>query len=147
MDTLTKRLILNLKEMTRIMKQNRPVMPFDENIKNLTLLQMDVIGYLCENHKARMTDLTKEAGVKMPTMTDVVDKLVKDGVLIRERDEKDRRTVWVKISPNVKRYAEKIMKKHEKYVENALSVLNKKEKEMAINMINKIIKNLKEGVK
>lgn len=142
MDELTKKLISGLKEMTKLVKHKKPIMPFDENIKNLTLVQLDVIGFLCEHKKARMTDLTKEAGVKMPTMTDVVDKLVKEGIIERTRDEKDRRTVWVQISPNLKKQAEKIMKRHDEYIEKILSVLSKKEKETAINIINKIINSI-----
>ncbi len=146
MDTATKQLIDCLKKMTRLIKRNKPAMPFDDGIKKMTLGQLDVIRYLCEHKKARMSDIAKEAGVKLPTMTDIVDKLVKEGVVERQRQKDDRRTVLISISPKIKEQAERIMKKHDFYIEKILSVLSKKEKLQAIKIITKINDSMKEGV-
>jgi len=141
MDNEIRKLRNVLKQMTLLMKKQRPVLP--EGIKSLTLAQVQVIEYLCENKKARMSDIAKEAGVKLPTMTEIVDKLVRQGFLKRQREEKDRRAVWVTIAPHVEKFAVEMKNKHEKYIEGIMSVLTRTEKKNAIKIISKLIQKIK----
>lgn len=147
MDAVTKKCIDCLKNMMHLIKRNKPIMPFDDGIKKMTLGQLNVIGYLYEHKMARMSDIAKEVGVKMPTMTDIIDKLVKEGFVERQKYENDRRTVWISIAPNIRKQAERIVKKHNSYMGKILSVLSKKEKMQAIKIITKITKSIREGVK
>ncbi|MCX8092703.1 MAG: MarR family transcriptional regulator [Candidatus Goldbacteria bacterium] len=141
MDNATKELISTLRYMTNLMKKSRPILP--EGMKKITLGQLQVLECLCEHKRMRMSDLAKEANVKLPTMTELVDNLVKQGMLQRERKEDDRRTVWVTISPDVEKFAKKMMKEHERYIEKIMSVLSYKEKKQATKIISKLIEKLK----
>lgn len=143
MDEITKNLVKSLKEMTQLVRKRKPGMPFDNTVKQLTLAQAEVLIYLCEHKKAKMSDIAKEANVKLPTMTEIVDKLVKNGFLKRERDDTDRRNVWITIADNIKNKTKKIIQSHDRYIEKILSALTMEEKKQAINIINKIINNLK----
>lgn len=143
MDEITKNLVKSLKEMTQLVRKRKPGMPYDNTVKQLTLAQAEVLIYLCEHKKAKMSDIAKEANVKLPTMTEIVDKLVKNGFLKRERDDTDRRNVWITIADNIKNKTKKIIQSHDRYIEKILSALTMEEKKQAINIINKIINNLK----
>lgn len=143
MDEITKNLVKSLKEMTQLVRKGKPGMPFDNTVKQLTLAQAEVLIYLCEHKKAKMSDIAKEANVKLPTMTEIVDKLVKNGLLKRERDDTDRRNVWITVADNIKNKTKKIVQTHDRYIEKILSALTMEEKKQAINIINKIINNLK----
>lgn len=147
MNTKTKELLNCLKYMTKFMKKQKPELPEHGKLKELTLEQFEVFVYICEHKKARMSDIAKEANVKLPTMTDIIEKLVKKGFVERHRDEQDRRTVWITIAKDIENIAKKAMKKHEAYLEKLLSVLTEEEKTKAIEIINKIINRLKEGVR
>jgi len=46
---------------------------------NMTIAQLDTMAYLYEHKKAKMSELAKNAGVKMPTMTDMINKLWQAG--------------------------------------------------------------------
>jgi len=146
MDETTRKLVKSLKEMTQLIRKRKPSMQFDDTVKQLSLAQAEVLIYLCEHKKAKMSDIAKDANVKLPTMTEIVDKLVKKGILKRERDEIDRRNVWISVSDNIKNKTKKIMQSHDRYIEKILSALTMEEKKQAINIINKIVNNLnKEG--
>ncbi len=144
MDIETKNLRNILKQLTLLIKKQRPILP--EGIKKLTIAQAEILEYLCENKKARMSDIAKEAGVKLPTMTELVDKLVRQGLLQRQRQDDDRRTVWVTIDPRIEKFAVDMKKKHERYIENIMSVLTKKEKRQAIKIIAKLINRIKRDI-
>jgi len=146
MDETTRKLVKSLKEMTQLIRKRKPSMQFDDTVKQLSLAQAEVLIYLCKHEKVKMSDIAKDANVKLPTMTEIVDNLVKKGILKRERDEIDRRNVWISVSDNIKNKTKKIIQSHDRYIEKILSALTMEEKKQAINIINKILNNLnKEG--
>lgn len=61
----------------------------------VTLSQMKALTAFHEDREYSMTELSKNALVKMPSMTEMVDRLEAEGVLKRVRDTQDRRVVKV----------------------------------------------------
>lgn len=61
----------------------------------ITLSQMKALTAFHEDREYSMTELSKNALVKMPSMTEMVDRLEAEGVLKRVRDTQDRRVVKV----------------------------------------------------
>ena len=61
----------------------------------VTLSQMKAITAFHDDREYSMTELSKNALVKMPSMTEMVDRLEAEGVLKRVRDTQDRRVVKV----------------------------------------------------
>lgn len=144
MDDATKKLMGNLRQMMCLLKRRKFAMP--DGIKTMTLAQFEVMEYLIEQKRARMSDIAKEAGVKLPTMTELVDKLVRRGLLQRQSDELDRRTVWITIVPSVEKFAMRMMKKHEQYITQIMAVLTKEEKSQAIKIVSKLINRLEKDI-
>ena len=64
----------------------------------VTLSQMKALTAFHEDREYTMTELSKNALVKMPSMTEMVDRLEAEGVLQRMRDTKDRRVVKVALT-------------------------------------------------
>ncbi|MCX5900055.1 MAG: MarR family transcriptional regulator [Proteobacteria bacterium] len=64
----------------------------------VTLSQMKALTAFHEDREYTMTELSKNALVKMPSMTEMVDRLEAEGVLQRMRDTKDRRVVNVALT-------------------------------------------------
>ncbi|MCO6452089.1 MAG: MarR family transcriptional regulator [Caldilineales bacterium] len=56
--------------------------------------------------RSSMGALSRHAHQVSATMTGIVDRLVRDGLVIRERDEQDRRSVVVEITPEGRRLVE-----------------------------------------
>ena len=61
----------------------------------ITLSQMKALTAFHEDREYSMTELSKNALVKMPSMTEMVDRLEAEGILKRVRDTQDRRVVKV----------------------------------------------------
>lgn len=67
---------------------------------NLSPAQFFVLVALTQHgHPATMSELTEVTGQDAPSMTGVVNRLVKLGLVERTRDERDRRVVLVAVSP------------------------------------------------
>lgn len=60
--------------------------------------QLSVLGSL-ETGPVRMSDLAAEHGVRLPTMTAQVNRLERDGLARRHRDNRDARVVTVTLTP------------------------------------------------
>jgi DNA-binding MarR family transcriptional regulator len=89
-----------------------------------------------------MSELSKNAGVKMPTMTDMINKLIKTGLVKREHDEKDRRTVWVSITKDVEKMVAFHLNKRDESIASIMKVLTEHEKEQAVTILKKLVNSL-----
>ncbi|MXQ62913.1 MarR family transcriptional regulator [Actinomadura rayongensis] len=67
--------------------------------QEITSQQTSVLGSL-EDGPRRMTDLAAEHGVRLPTMTAQVNRLERDGRVVRGRDAADARVVTVELTPH-----------------------------------------------
>ncbi|MFH1824364.1 MAG: MarR family transcriptional regulator [Candidatus Firestonebacteria bacterium] len=70
----------------------------------LSLSQMKTLSvFICEDKPLKMSDVAKKLNVTLPTVTQIVDKLVSLELLERVRNEEDRRLVIVSITEKGKR--------------------------------------------
>ncbi|WP_336776436.1 MarR family winged helix-turn-helix transcriptional regulator [Paenibacillus sp. MMO-58] len=65
---------------------------------NLTALQLLVLRILHETPEIRMSELAEKLNVGNSTMSGIVDRMVKAGILERERTEADRRAMTMKLT-------------------------------------------------
>jgi len=74
----------------------------------LTASQSVLVGILAhENHDLglKMSDLSKKMGLSNSTISGIVDRVEKLGIIERERSDKDRRVVYVKLTEKFKKNA------------------------------------------
>jgi DNA-binding MarR family transcriptional regulator len=143
MDKLTREIVEGMKAFGMLLKKRRKTSGFPvHGMQNLTLAQLEVLGYIYEHKNAKMSDLAKHANVKMPTMTDMINKLVKMGLLKREHDENDRRTVWIHITKELEKNVCGHIKLHDEEIAKYLGVLTVQEKENTVKILGKLKKSL-----
>ncbi|MGH3389749.1 MAG: MarR family winged helix-turn-helix transcriptional regulator [Actinomadura sp.] len=65
----------------------------------ITAQQLSVLGSL-QGGPRRMSDLAAEHGVRLPTMTAQVNRMVRDGLVARGADASDARVVTVSLTPD-----------------------------------------------
>ena len=65
----------------------------------LSLSQFTVLQIVDEQGDATVGELAAAAGVAAPTVTRMMDGLVRDGIVERQRDDGDRRVVRVRLTP------------------------------------------------
>ena len=85
-----------------------------------------------------MGELSRNALVKMPSMTEMVDKLVKDGVLERRRDAGDRRVVNVYLTDKGKKLHKEFAEIRKQELCNVFGRLNEKDQEGLVKALNKV---------
>jgi DNA-binding MarR family transcriptional regulator len=143
MDRNSKDIIDSIRGIQRFFKGKTPRDQFFKmGVMNMTISQLDTMAYLYEHKKAKMSELAKNANVKMPTMTDMINKLIKTGLVTREHDEKDRRTVWVSITRDVEKMVAFHLNKRDEAVAGLMNLLTPDEKKQAALILKKITNSL-----
>ena len=69
----------------------------------LTSSQIKVLATFTERECYSMTELSQILSVTLPTMTAMIDRLILSGLVKRERDERDRRVVLVRLTGDGKK--------------------------------------------
>lgn len=59
-----------------------------------------VLGQLSIDGKSRPSDIAKSIGLTPPTVTHLCEKLVKKELIVRSKDEDDRRIIYLSITPS-----------------------------------------------
>jgi DNA-binding MarR family transcriptional regulator len=90
--------------------------------------QLKAMAAFHEDRQYSMGELCKIANVKMPSMTEVVDRLEAEGFVERIRDTADRRVVKVRLTTSGKKAHNGILKTREQELENIFGCLDKKER-------------------
>ena len=86
-----------------------------------------------EDEEYPIGELGRNAQVKSSTMTDMVDRLEKDGIVERIRDDRDRRVVKVRLTKEGKSIRREFIKKTRKGVEATFSKLSEEERKTLLD--------------
>ncbi len=107
--------------------------------------QMVALDYAAHHPRVTMTDLSKVLSIRLSSTTVLVDRLIREKMLSRGRDEKDRRVVWVSVSPRGKKVIAQIMGQKRRSLREIFSVLTTGEREQYLAMITKVFNHLKQS--
>jgi DNA-binding MarR family transcriptional regulator len=105
---------------------------------NLTGEQFFVLNTLEQKGRITSSQLAEELQVKPSAITAMVDRLLKNDFVIRERDEKDRRAVYVRISDEGRRALKSSVKKRNIIMEKYMSKLTEEEMEQLTTILEKL---------
>lgn len=97
------RAILNLMKQVGGKLQKR--VRLDTPSQGLTFTQLFVLASLHRHGQMRMRDLSERLGLTNSTTSGIVDRLVKMGLVSRNRSEQDRRVVYVALTDVSQRFA------------------------------------------
>jgi DNA-binding MarR family transcriptional regulator len=87
----------------------------------------------------RASELTDKLGVHKSAITAKVEKLVNKGLITRERDEKDRRNVYLTTTLEGRSVYEKVEGRIVSFVEEYLDDLSHEDLENFVNLYEKIL--------
>ncbi len=97
--------------------------------------QLKALSAFNQDGQFSMGELCKLAQVKMPSMTEVADKLEAEGMLKRTRDKKDRRVVRVNLTKQGKAMHEKILATRDDNLKSAFEGLDEKDHTKLLNSL------------
>lgn len=114
--------------------------------KDLTNNDVHVISAIGQNTRKNMSMIARELSVTIGSLTIAINSLVRKGYVIRERSDKDRRVVFVKLSLK----GEKAFMQYEDFHSNMVSAMLKDldmdEKKILVNAMTKIDNWIKVGL-
>src|SRR3989442_135552 len=96
----------------------------------------------CAERMSTPAELADEAGVTRATMTGLIDTLEKDGVVIREADPNDRRTVRVRLTKKGRTILQKLTPDYFRCVSAIIEPLSESERKQLVRLLQKIQKGL-----
>ena len=105
--------------------------------------QMRAMAAFHEDREYRMGELSKITQVTMPFMTEMVDGLVRDGILERVRDAGDRRVVKVKLSGQGRNIHQQFVKTRSREMESIFAKLDSKDQTELLKTLQKMSEILK----
>lgn len=114
----------------------------DKKITKLGLSapQIIILLSLHEMDCAKVSDLARERGVSVPTMTGVIDRMEQAGYLKRTANKNDRRQVLIKLTPKGKNTVDKILQTVRKKWSGFAAALTEPERRSYASILQKLIK-------
>jgi DNA-binding MarR family transcriptional regulator len=114
---------------------------FDMDMK-FSKFELFTMLFLDKRKEITMTELVEYINSPMSTATGIVDRLVKNGYVIRERSETDRRIVILKLTEEGAQLIKKLKELISGYLGMVLEDLTDEEKQFIINIAMKIMNSL-----
>jgi DNA-binding MarR family transcriptional regulator len=100
--------------------------------------QMVALDHVERNDRTTMTELAHILSIKTSSATVLVDRLIRQKMLSRQRDESDRRLVWVRITPKGRKVVGEIMEEKRRTMKGMFAVLSAKERKHYLAMLLKV---------
>lgn len=111
---------------------------------NISLPQILILDTLKDRAAMRMGELAKYLSVTMAATTGIVDKLVRNGFVIRAGSLHDRRIVNISITPKGRKVVEKYNQARQKTIIDIFANLSVSDRRQYLEILSKIHNYLKE---
>ena len=108
----------------------------------ITLPQFAIMDILERDKEANMTDLAKAMNVTTSAMTGVVDRLVRDGYVIRSHDLKDRRIIHIRLTAKGKKTIHSAIEDRKKVTMKMFAAITQEERDSYLSILEHIKEHL-----
>lgn len=108
----------------------------------LTMSQMITLLRLIhkkERKELKMSELAEIANANVSAMTGIVDGLIQEGLVERERSTEDRRTVFVRLTPEGAKIARSLQNYRRKKIREAVEYLDEDKRETMVRGFEKVV--------
>jgi len=118
---------------TELVKSSVGIMGFAVNMS-----QLKAMTAFSEDSLLSMGELCKMANIKMPSMTEVVDRFEKEEILERIRNNEDRRVVKVKMTAKGKKMHKEVLKRRADELTKMFGVLTTKDRTKLVDSLKNV---------
>jgi DNA-binding MarR family transcriptional regulator len=120
-------------------------MSYSSDLTHLSLLQLQTLIFIQKTQRAQMRDIAGHFKIEMPTASDLIAKLVKQKLVNRTTDSKDKRLVRITLTSQGQQLLQDAMKERNKKLSHILSYLSEKNKEDLLAIISVLIAKMEEA--
>lgn len=109
---------------------------YKDLLEELTMIEINTIVVIGrDGNRKKMSDIANSLGVSAGTPTVTVDRLIKKGFVVRDRDEEDRRQVIVKLSDKGMTSFHEIVKLKNALMDRLFNLMNPEQLKSLIDML------------
>jgi len=112
-------------------------------VQGITGSQFFVMKKIHEKGKMTVSEVANELNVSLSAITALTDRLYKNGLIKRDRDEKDRRLVWLTITPQGEKTLQDYGVNRQEVFRKYLGDLSQEDLSSLINICDKILTSMK----
>lgn len=105
---------------------------------HLTEGQLVVLEYLRDKERVKPTDLLPYLETSAAAVTKLLDRMVKNGLVERVRDEEDRRIVWISLTPKGKREMLRGLSIREQFFAGRMSSISNHNQQVLLYLFGKL---------
>jgi DNA-binding MarR family transcriptional regulator len=105
---------------------------------SLTEGQLTVLELLMGQERMKPSDFIGHLATTPAAITTLLDRMEKAALVTRERDEKDRRIVWVKVSDKGRAECERGLNIRESFLQNYLSRISSHNQQLLVYLLGKV---------
>lgn len=95
---------------------------------NITVPQFTALQILINNGELTIGELSQKMALACSTITDLIDRMEKSELVIRKKDEKDKRVVRIEVLPVGYEIVEKVLDERVRFLETKMAGLTVEEK-------------------
>jgi DNA-binding MarR family transcriptional regulator len=101
-----------------------------------------LLNNLLRMKKCKVNDLAQEVNLSSGATTLALNRLEKEGLILRSRDEEDRRIVWVELTEEGRSLILRLVEKRHRVWEKMLSALTPEEEQEFFRLLEKMVNQL-----
>ena len=133
--TQQEEILTEIKDIHRLL--SKVLLEVIEKQYNITEQQRAVLKIISKK-PAQMNELGHELMVSSPTITSLIDRMEKKGLVKRAEDCKDRRKIEIQLTPEGKKLYEKAREQYREFLQKPVSVLTPEETTELLLMLKKL---------
>ncbi|TQS76131.1 MarR family transcriptional regulator [Ornithinibacillus gellani] len=109
----------------------------------ITSPQFIALQWLLEEGDLTIGELSQKNGLAFSTTTDLVDRMEKNGLVLRTRDTNDRRVVRIQVLDKGKKIIKEVIRKRQAYLGDVLETFSESEKDTLNELLTKLHEQMK----
>lgn len=114
---------------------------------DITGPQFNALQHLIKEGNLTVGELSKKMALSYSTITDLIDRMEKNNLVMRIKDEKDRRMVRIKVLDKGFEILQKVLNKRIEYLANKLKSFTEDEKELLVKSLEKLFSAMETNLK
>ncbi|WFA09438.1 MarR family transcriptional regulator [Tissierella sp. Yu-01] len=114
------------------------------NDLNLTIPQFTALQILINHGDMTIGELSQNMALACSTITDLIDRMEKSQLVVRQKDEKDRRVVRIIVLSKGYEIVEKVIEQRVGFLETKLNDFNDNEKQILDSVLSKLYEAIEE---
>ncbi|WP_040949350.1 MarR family winged helix-turn-helix transcriptional regulator [Gorillibacterium massiliense] len=111
----------------------------EDQLSPLTESQLNVLELLAGQDKMKPSDFIEHLETTPAAITTILDRMEKNGLIVRERDEKDRRIVWICVTEKGEAERVRGLEVRRKFMDTYLNRISSHNQQLLLYLLGKVV--------